>query len=350
MTIWLDTKYINEISSQLLLFKKKNGNLWTFRCPFCGDSQKNKRKTRGYLYTKNHTISYRCHNCGIGKSLSNFFKELDHPLFKRYQMEMFMNGNDRQSANPCPKMSESQLKADTKTSTKSRLGTSKLIGIESVASLPDEHPARVYLHDRCIVDADILKDLYYTPNFRTYTTKHYPHYANVGTEHRIIIPFRSQDNKVLAVQGRLIDSTPGALRYITLKDTDVIKVYGLDKVDTCEHVRVCEGAFDSFFVDNCIAMGGADIDGINEVLPTVDNSKLIFIFDNEPRNVEIVKRMEKIIKRGFSIVIWPSTFIYNDINDSIIKGWTKDDVNAIINSNTYNGMNAKIKMSEWKRI
>ena len=44
----IDVKYINLISSRLSKFKRVKPNLYNFRCPICGDSQKNKNKTRGY--------------------------------------------------------------------------------------------------------------------------------------------------------------------------------------------------------------------------------------------------------------------------------------------------------------
>ena len=52
MSSYIDIKYLNIISPQLQKFKKKGNNLWNFRCPYCGDSQKNKTKARGFVYQK----------------------------------------------------------------------------------------------------------------------------------------------------------------------------------------------------------------------------------------------------------------------------------------------------------
>lgn len=349
MTVWIDTKYINTISSRLQLFKRKSENLWNFRCPFCGDSQKKKHKCRGYLYTKNGTVSYSCHNCGVGLSLANFFKRLDMSIFKDYQMEMFINGNDKQSTNPCPAPNSKML--SVKTNTKSRLSVkSKVSGLPTIYSLALEHPAREYLSYRGIVGSNQLKNLYLAEDYKEYADTHFKKYTNIIPEMRIVIPFKKRDGTIFAVQGRLVIPNNNSLRYITLKECDDVKVYGLNDLDYSRTVHICEGAFDSMFVDNCIAMGGADIDGIRDILPDIKSENLVFIFDNEPRNAEIVKRMDKIISKGFSIVIWPNTFIYNDINESIVDGLTEDDVNAIINTNTYSSMQAKIKISEWRRL
>ena len=55
MTLFVDTKYIHQISFRLRNFKQKSQKLWNFSCPICGDSQRNKTKARGYIYeVKNH--------------------------------------------------------------------------------------------------------------------------------------------------------------------------------------------------------------------------------------------------------------------------------------------------------
>ena len=46
----VDSKYITLLSSRLPKFKRVKPNLFNFRCPICGDSQKHKNKARGYIY------------------------------------------------------------------------------------------------------------------------------------------------------------------------------------------------------------------------------------------------------------------------------------------------------------
>ena len=50
MSMWLQNKYINLMSNQFSVFKRKNNKLYNVRCPECGDSKKNKFKARGYFY------------------------------------------------------------------------------------------------------------------------------------------------------------------------------------------------------------------------------------------------------------------------------------------------------------
>ena len=76
----IDTKYIGLVSSRLQKFKKVKPDLYNFRCPICGDSQKNKSKARGYIYAIKNNANYKCHNCGASLSLNNFIKQLDTTL------------------------------------------------------------------------------------------------------------------------------------------------------------------------------------------------------------------------------------------------------------------------------
>ena len=88
----VDSKFIGLVSSRLTKFKRVKPNLYNFRCPICGDSQKHKNKARGYLYGIKANVNYRCHNCGASMSFSNFLKDIDTVLHKQYVMEKFKDG------------------------------------------------------------------------------------------------------------------------------------------------------------------------------------------------------------------------------------------------------------------
>ena len=79
---FIDVKYISLLSSRLSKFKKVKPHLYNFRCPICGDSQKNKNKARGFLYRVKTNTNYKCHNCGVSMSFSNFLKEIDPETHK----------------------------------------------------------------------------------------------------------------------------------------------------------------------------------------------------------------------------------------------------------------------------
>ncbi len=71
----IDSKYINLVSARLDKFKRVKPNLYNFRCPLCGDSQKHKNKARGYFYQVKTNTNYKCHNCGASMSFNNFLKK-----------------------------------------------------------------------------------------------------------------------------------------------------------------------------------------------------------------------------------------------------------------------------------
>ena len=85
----VDSKFIGLISPKLQKFKRVKPDLYNFRCPICGDSKKNKSKTRGYLYAVKTNVNFKCHNCGEGQSLTNFLKFLDVKKYEQYLLERY---------------------------------------------------------------------------------------------------------------------------------------------------------------------------------------------------------------------------------------------------------------------
>ena len=123
---------------------------------------------------------------------------------------------------------------------------------------------------------------------------------------------------------------------------DAPKIYGLDKIRDGVPVFVTEGPFDSTFLRNSIAMCGADGDvgkwGI---------SNPVWVYDNEPRSKEIVKRISDNINRGEKVVIWPSHIHEKDINDMVLSG---HDVQSLVENNVYDGLEANLKFTTWKKV
>ena len=102
----VDSKYVSLLSSRLEKFSRKKADLYNFRCPICGDSSKNRTKTRGYIYCVKNNTNYKCHNCGASMSFNNFLKQLDATLHKQYTMEKFKEGHTGKNfpVTPAPKL------------------------------------------------------------------------------------------------------------------------------------------------------------------------------------------------------------------------------------------------------
>ena len=322
---FVDVRFINLISSRLSKFKRVKPDLYNFRCPICGDSEKTKNKARGYLYRIKTNTNYKCHNCGISLSFNNFLKQVDPALHKEYTLEKFKEGHTGKNfvaKEPKFEFEKPKFKKILK------------IGLPKASSNQD---AKKYLEDRKL-DPD---KFYYTDKFKEWTNSKVHTFDDLTyDEPRIIIPLIYED-KFVGYQGRSLG--PSKVKYITVMlDDDAPKIYGLDKVGRDAPVFVTEGPFDSTFIRNSIAMCGADAD--------VDRwgiSNPVYIYDNEPRNREIVNRISKTIDRGYQVVIWPDHINVKDINDMVMSGL---DVQNLVESNIYSGLQAKLKFTNWKKI
>ena len=319
----VDSKYIGVISSRLQKFKKVKADLYNFRCPICGDSQKNKSKTRGYLYSVKADMNFRCHNCGASMTLSNFIKTIDPVIHKQYVFERFKdNKTGRGTVVEEPKFNFQPPQF------KPKLDLPKASEVKI---------AKQYLENRKL---DSTK-FYYTDKFKAWSNSHKKTFDSVTyDEPRIIIPLFYK-NTLIGFQGRSLG--PSKVKYITVMiNDDAPKIYGLDNIRGDAPVFVTEGPFDSTFIRNSIAMCGSDGDvgkwGISDP---------VWVYDNEPRNKEITARISNTIDRGDKVVIWPNNIKEKDINDMVLAGHS---VQELLESNIYNGLKAKLQFNTWKRI
>jgi len=320
----VDSKYVGLISPRLPKFKRVKSNLYNFRCPICGDSQKTKSKARGYIYEVKANANFRCHNCGASMSFNNFLKKIDPVLQKQYAMEKFKEGfaGGRNMVVEEPKFNFTPPKFKKK--------------IE-LPKASDNPRSAGYLTARKI---DASK-FYYAEKFKEFVNTLKPTFDNTHyDEERIIIPLYYKKSLV-GLQGRSLG--PSKVKYITVMlNDDAPKIYGLDNIRTDAPVYVTEGPFDSTFIHNSIAMCGADAD-----VSKWGISSPVWIYDNEPRSEEIVSRISRTIDKGDSVVIWPTNIEEKDINDMVMAG---HDVQSMVESNVYSGLTAKLQFNTWKRI
>ena len=333
MSSYIDLKFINDLSGRLSQFKKKTDYLFNFRCPHCGDSQKSKTKARAYLYRVKNDMFFKCHNCGQGQNLANFIKFIDPKLYEQYLLERYKKSAP---ATPKPKFDFKPTKFTNQT---------PIDDLKSIKDLPEDHPARLYCMNRKIPEKYFDK-LFLSDKFMTLVNEVKPNTYKITKDHpRLIIPFYDTTGKVFAFQGRAFGKEQP--KYLTIKlDENKQKVYGLDKINFQQPIYITEGPIDSLFIDNCLAAGGADLFLKNKI----PNENITYIFDNEPRNKEIVKRMYKVIEQDFNVVIWPEEIQLKDVNDMIKSGLTKLELQDIISNNTYSKLSALTKLNYWKKI
>tara|TARA_R100000700_G_scaffold2646_1_gene5470 strand:+ start:150 stop:1151 length:1002 start_codon:yes stop_codon:yes gene_type:complete len=331
---YLDDKYLGLISPRLEKFRKIRGGVYNFRCPYCGDSQRHKNKARGYIYKNKADYNFKCHNCGVTRSFTYFLKDRDPPLYDEYVMERYKEGlTGKGTVTPEPNFTFVKPKFRKKDI------CDELV---KISELNTSHRAKKYLINRGI-NEDTLSKFYYCPDFKRWTNKHKKIYDTTDNDDdRIIIPLRNSKGELFGYQGRSLDPT-SKMRYITVMlDENAPKIYGLEKINTQKPIYILEGPFDSLFMENSVAMCGSDVD-----IRTFGWSNYIWVYDNEPRNREIVNRLERSINRGDQVVIWPSNIKEKDVNEMILA---KHNICDIIKTNTFSELKAKLQLNLWKKV
>jgi hypothetical protein len=360
--MWLEKKYINLLSSQLRNFKQKNSNLWNCSCPMCGDSKTDSKRARMYIYY-NGSFRVHCHNCAYSNVFNYFLKHINPTLHDEYIKERF-NVKEKEPEKPKEVPVTAFVEPEPEIVVNEDEFMDKFKSLRTIDDLKmgrqlhSLHPAHLFLVNR-FIPTDNFSELRWCENFKQFTHELLPDkYEEFNIdEERILIPL-IQNNKLIGYQGRSIDPK-NPLRYITIMfDKQATRFYGLDKVNFNKTYYVTEGPFDSMFVDNCIASCGGSILREIQKLNRVPKNAVI-MYDNEPRNFEVIKNMKRAIDAGFSIVIWPGSVTEKDINDVIIKEITvnyntlefaKTYIQNIIQLNTYNALDADLALRSWARV
>lgn len=314
------------------------GDNWNFRCVVCGDSKKSETKKRGWILVAGTKVTYHCHNCGYSVPILVFLKTHFPAVHKEYLKILFKDKRRDRS-----KIVQTEIEKDTESNQQAQLDLPKM------SQLPDDHFAVKYFLGRQL-PTKFLRYLYFADNYCGFINTIIPDkFEKVPDEDpRIVIPFYNQHRKIFAVQGRSFQDY--GLRYITIKFNDHKKIFGLERMNRNKTILVFEGAFDSFFMPNAIAFGGADLD-LEYLLTLAEKNKYIFCFDNEPRNKEMCARIEKILKIGFKVCLMPQKYkrYGKDINKMVENGMTPKHICGIIKANIVQGKFGLMKFKLWKK-
>lgn len=379
--LWLERKYLSQVVSLLDMGKWTNDNTLNHRCPYCGDSQKNKHKARGYHFAVQQSFIYKCHNCGKSTSSVKFLKDHFPVVYKEYIKEWLSESGKK------PRTKKTKSANDFKFTPRTDVLNKIDIDLSTVCDPAwDVEIARTFLQNRKIPD-DKIKDLWFVEDAKSLQVfankrgergtkwirgKHRVHYdvkgaddnhgnihENLGDhtitpaaeDQRIVIPFYSKDGELIGVTGRAINKKTN-LRYLTLRFVDDVPlVYNYDKVDTTKTVIVTEGPIDSLFLPNSIAIAGSDYRKLKDLDAKLQENAIL-VFDNETRNEHIIKKVSSAIDEGYRVCIWDDRRVadFKDVNEMILGGLSADTVADIITSNAYSGLSAKTKLSEYKKI
>ena len=341
--LWLEKKYLSMVLSNLDLAKWTNENTLNHRCPYCGDSQKNKYKARGYHFVIENSLIYKCHNCGKSTSSVNFLKDNFPTIHREYVKEWLTETGRKPKKKKLPPSSKFKFTPRTDILNK----TVQSESLKAIAFPVNEKAvARKYLLDRKVPE-EKLEGLWYVDNAQILSFLNTKYKDRVlGNDPRILLPFYDENGKLIGVSGRAINNSP--LRYLTLRfQDDVPLIFNQHKVDRTKTIYVTEGPIDSLFLPNSIAVAGSDFKKLSDEY----KADAILIYDNEPRNLEIVKKISEVIDLGFKVCIWNDKRVKDckDINDMIMSGLSQSEVVEIINNCSLTGLSAKLQLTEYKR-
>jgi hypothetical protein len=348
MSIFIDRTFLLRVSAKLPKFTQKKTDLYNFRCPVCGDSSKNKTKARGYIYAKKGNYFFMCHNCGASMSFYNFLNRVDPEILKEYSLERYKNSMAGGSNGP----NGSTIETTVSNTTFGILNTNppvfkKKLPLPTIQSLPEGHYAKTYVQGRQI-PVSRMETLYFAEDFKDFVEVQMKIEKDglKANDPRLVIPFYDENKNLVAFQGRALGESK--LRYITVKMSDEgIKLFGLDRINQEDDVYVTEGPIDSMFLENAVATADATL---TNAAKYIDKSRLILVYDNEPRNKDICRHMEKAIEEHYRILIWPEMIEEKDINDMVLNGFSPDEIQDIISKNTFQNLRAKIEFINWKKV
>jgi hypothetical protein len=334
---WLEVKFIGVLSTQLRNFKRKSATLWNFSCPICGDSLKDKRKARAYIYEKQGRLLFHCHNgCGT-MNVPRFIKAVDEFVYNDYIIEKMME-SPKHEPDPILTMKKPRF-----------ITGSALSELRKVSQLPHDHFCRTYVDGRQI-PTPFHSKLFFASKFmgwvNTFIPGKFDEDALKFDRPALVIPFINREGRLHALQGRFFS---GGTRYVTIQiDESVPKLWGLDRYDRGSRSYILEGPIDGMFLPNAVATaGGVEI----STLRYLNLESAVVVFDNEPRSSETTAKIRKCIKHGLRVCIWPDGLQQKDVNEMITDGkMTANEVREIIDRNTFSGLRAELQLNEWKRV
>jgi transcription elongation factor Elf1 len=338
--MWLDHQYIGTISVRLEKFSRKGDYLYNFRCPICGDSQTNRNKARGYIFPQKGGMFFKCHNCQASLTLGNLIKHVDPNLYKQYCLDRYKEGDTGRKAHKAhnyvfkPVVFESNRQDNAfrglLSPLKKMAADSEVIDYVRSRKIPEHRYEDLYFVD------DISKFKQFAEGYDE---------KIVGDEPRLVLPFFDENDDLVGLSGRALRGEK--IRYVTIRiKDDAPMIFNLNNVNKDQTIYVTEGPIDSLFLPNSVAVGNANLKSVGDYLPK-DN--IVLVYDNEPRNKEIVREIKTAIELGFSVVIWPDNIMEKDINDMVMNGkMSADEIVNTINKNTFRGPMALLNFNNWK--
>ncbi len=343
--LWRDEKYLRLLSPTLTRFTQKGPHTFNFRCPLCGDSETNKSKARGYIFPVHDTLLFKCHNCGLALPFSALLKRQNRQLYDDYILERMKEDGQRPA--PAPECLPEPASVPVVRSVPADWPVYSLETLNH--AYPSLHSVLVYARDVRKLPETALSRLFATSHAKTWLE------PLVGPEKAakvtdgvlyLVMPLRLPDGTWFGAQMRTLDKK----NFATFRWNHEFLAFGLDAWRPDIMTTVVEGPIDSLFVPNALAMCGSDLLSGVRHLEDADimrtSNRRVYVWDNEPRNKEIVRHIRTAVKLKENVVIWPREYP-KDINDMCRAGI---DVLDVLLKRTFFGLNAELELTAWLRL
>lgn len=333
--MWLDIKYSNMIGSRLNRFRivRNNPYVANYNCPLCDDIHE-KRRARGYLLEKKGKIISYCHNCGASMLLQNFLEIIDYFIYSEYKIEKLKNRWQNK------KVTNNEIFNESTTFPKKQLDLGVKLSLNDSMSLE-------YVKNRKIPKL-FYESMYHCDNINIISKK-IDKYSETNFYNApvLVIPFYDKNKSYSYLSCRsLIPDSP--FRYIVLEvDNYLPKIWGIEYIDWKQPIYIFEGPIDAMCVPNSLALAGVSSDkSVEYILNHTSKDNIVFSFDNELYNRDVLKQIRKKIEQGFSVVICDKNFKGKDINEIITKEiMTPDEIYKYLKDRTFSGLRAKVELS-----
>lgn len=336
---WIDIKYIGFVLPHIELSKQTGPDKWVGRCPVCGDSQKNRYKTRFNISPYKGQYRCSCYNCDYNQPLGIFLRDYHPSLYKDYLKETFTSEDKPEQQLTVHKKTKGLFKPSIKQT-----------GIQSnIIPVKQSNVAESYLKRRGISE-DKFKHFAVTYNFKKLLKDAgYKEYDVLkDDEIRLVVPLFDINKKLTGFQGRLIKTkiSESELRYITIRLVDEAAFIPID-IDLNKTVYVLEGIYDALTLENGVAALNSNLIRMRKLVP---DAKLVYVFDNEPYNKAIVKQIKKAINTKADVFIPDSKMLVKDLNKWLESGISKEEIQSYVESRTFSYPMSLLEFNKWKKV
>lgn len=341
---YIDHKFLSLLLPYLTGCKRTHEDVYNFRCPLCGDSEKSTTKMRGYLFKYKDAFMFKCHNCGAACGLSSLIRTIAPSLYSEYIFEKFRENDDLSRPSDTDSQFRTATSFQTDLATKFRRCSNRL----GLARIESAAVARDYLVKRRIPESYFDRFLYCeNVNLVAAELDQYKDWK-MPPKPALAIPFWDLKDNLTHVQFRFFD---GGIRYITFKIIeDRLPIWGLGNVDRSKEIMVTEGAFDACFVDNCVAVTGSEVlIRVCEHLRAAGCSPVIIPDSDYRTNRYVWETAREAIQKKFGIVLVDDEFSAKDINDQILRGWSRLRLNLYLKTRLFRGLRAELEFAKIRK-